>query len=254
MNTNNFNKYLESTSLLCDELPSKKFNPIVVSDSKGDYLLQEAIRGDANCIEKSIGWYTKKGTKTEEAVDWIIRNYDFLKERNGNFFLYLWTGTCDASFKQNFTNSNGNRRYWLSLHNDYKLKLNGTLRALNRLLEFAERKKFGVIILEIPVYCLQACNEYNGNRSKVNFAEQDKNLHDAIDEINAEIRILNRERISPKFNCDLRRNRINRRGRSTSNYVFTYFKDGIHPTPISQKNSCQYKVVILYLKILPMLV
>ena len=48
------------------------------------------------------------------------------------------------------------------------------------------------MILEIPIFCIQACNSVNGHISEVDFGEQDINLHDTIDEINTEIRKLNK--------------------------------------------------------------
>ena len=186
---------------------------------------------------KNIVWFTKKGRKTEEAVEWIIGNYEYLLDKYGDFILYLWSGTCDASQKQTFTNTlsgYATNRYWLSLQPN-ELLLNRALRALNRLTKFAKIKNFEVIILEIPVYCIQACNDYNGytcSDASVSFADQDKKLHIAIDELNFEIRKLNKSRISPKFNCDLKSTRINHRGRASTNYVFTNFKDGIHPLPV----------------------
>ena len=131
MNTKKFSDYLAKTSELCKDLPIQKHTAIIVSDSKGDYLLKQAERADANCIEKNIVWFTKKGRKTEEAVEWIIGNYEYLLDKYGDFTLYLWSGTCDASLKQNFTNTlsgNATNRYWLSLQPNYELLLNRALR------------------------------------------------------------------------------------------------------------------------------
>ena len=213
MNTKKLTDYLTRTSDLCDGLPRQKLLPIVVSDSKGDYLQQQSFRADINIIEKSIVWYNKKGRTTEEAVNWIIENYEYLCDKHGLFSLYLWTGTCDPTVKHNIqeklaSGSGIRHKYWLSLHKDYALLFNKTQRAFNRLLKFAKGKNFEVIILEIPVYCIQACNNYNGYvpepGSLENFAEQDKNLHRAIEEVNCEIRKINKDKISPMFNCDLK--------------------------------------------------
>ena len=84
-------------------------------------------------------------------------------------------------------------------------------------MKFAHLKKFELVILEIPVFCIQACNNANGHISEVDFVEQDKNLHDTIDGINAEIRKLNKGFSSPKFNCDLNSSRVNHRGRISRN-------------------------------------
>ena len=61
------------------------------------------------------------------------------------------------------------------------------------------------------------------------------NKIDTIDKINTEIRELNKNYASPKFNCDLRSSRINHRGRTSKNYVFTNLSDGIHPMPLFAK-------------------
>ena len=130
-----------------------------------------------------------------------------LCDKYGNFTLYLWTGSCDLTFKRNFRSFHApysRKPYWLSLFSDYALRANKIIRAFNRLLKFANLKNFEVVIHEIPYYCIQACNDINGYRSTENFARQDKILHDTTDELNAEIRKLNKNRISPKFNCDLK--------------------------------------------------
>lgn len=239
MNSKKLNDYLIKTRGLCDDLPEQKSTPLIISDSKGDYLQRQSKRFDANEIEKSVVWLTKKGRNSEDTVEWLISNYEYLHDKYGNFTLYIWTGTCDLTKKTNIVSNSDPRSrngYWISLYSDYKLQANKTLRAFNRLYKFANLKKFELVILEIPVFCIQECNKANGySSSEVNFCEQDKQLHDTIDELNSEIRKLNKSSTSPKFNCDLRNSRINHRGRTTRNYVFTYFNDGIHPVPLLAK-------------------
>lgn len=67
MNEKQLLDYLEKTANLCDNLPKQRFRPIIITDSKGDYL-----KNPLNETQRSIVWLTKKGRKTEEGTDWFI--------------------------------------------------------------------------------------------------------------------------------------------------------------------------------------
>ena len=55
MNSKKFNDYIIKTKDLCINLPRQKHIPIIVSDTKGDYmyLQKQSLRADANKIEKT---------------------------------------------------------------------------------------------------------------------------------------------------------------------------------------------------------
>lgn len=57
-----------------------------MSDSKGDFLERQSKRADAYTIEKISVWLTKKTCRnTEDAVDWVIRNYEYRCDKYGYF-------------------------------------------------------------------------------------------------------------------------------------------------------------------------
>ena len=41
----------------------------------------------------------KKSIRTVDAVEWIISNYENIRETQRKFTLYIWTGTCDLTPK-----------------------------------------------------------------------------------------------------------------------------------------------------------
>ena len=168
MNSKKFSDYIIKTKDLCINLPRQKHIPIIVSDSKVDYLQKQSLRTDANKIEKSIVWLTKKGSKADEAVEWIIQNYEYLHDKYGDFTLYLWTGSCDAILKKSFKNSRARyarNKYWLSLCSKYANLVNRSLTVFNRLQKFAKLKKF-----EFD-YSGKSCILYSSmNRTKVAYS------------------------------------------------------------------------------------
>ena len=54
MNTKKLSDYLSKMQDFCNNMDTQKTTPIIISDSKGNYLERETKRPDANEIEKSV--------------------------------------------------------------------------------------------------------------------------------------------------------------------------------------------------------
>ena len=70
MNLRKINDYLESfeSVSLSQDLPQRKLTPIILSDSKGNYLKREV----RNQIEKGTIWKNRKGQTAYDGIDWVI--------------------------------------------------------------------------------------------------------------------------------------------------------------------------------------
>lgn len=66
---------------------------IVVSDSKGRYL--------KSYVEQEIKWIHQSGASTDDIYRWLSRNINKLISEYQKVAIYIWTGTCDATFKEN---------------------------------------------------------------------------------------------------------------------------------------------------------
>lgn len=97
--------------------------------------------------------------------------------------------------------------------------------------------KFPVLLLEIPVFCIQEWNRVHGHKSPSDFKEQDEQLHRSIQLVNEEIRKINLDKgkVSPLFNLDLRRKRKSSSVSSRRYYNFAQYVDGIHPNHLLSK-------------------
>ena len=95
MNANKIGKYLEKENPLLVDIPENKLVPVILSDSKGRYLRQQA----ATPLEHDIVWadqWHESGRTTKAGLDWVkrnVNNFD-VKYPNG-FILFVWLGTCN---------------------------------------------------------------------------------------------------------------------------------------------------------------
>ena len=69
--------------------------PIILTDSKGDYLSRQA----RNRLDNSIVWLGDKGWTSYQGLRYLTRKCNSLKEEYGNFHLFIWLGTCDTTTK-----------------------------------------------------------------------------------------------------------------------------------------------------------
>lgn len=199
-----------------------EYTPVVVSDSKGNYLLDQVDQHyyPENCIV----WWAKSGASTEERYRWIKNNIRDLKATHNKIHIYFWTGTCDLTFK------NKKSIHLASREEGIVEDLITTFKKVSNLQE--ECKGVKVTILEIPFYSIQAWNRNKGLKPREVEEEEDHILKKQIETINKEIRKLNTDHNlrAPRFNLDLQRCRSGKqRGYKTYYINYNLLKDGIHP-------------------------
>jgi hypothetical protein len=202
----------------------RKLQPIVLTDSKGNWLKRQI----SDETENQIIWQAKSGARVEESTRWLKNNIANKIIRHGDIWLYVWLGTCNLTRK--------NKNYIDLAHPD-----NSTINEISqKYKEIADivSKYPGskVTFLETPVYSIKKWNQSRGHKDPETFEEQDKSLQEQIYNLNKEIRTLNNTlgTHSPQFSSDLH---INRKVKSkTINYYnFNLYADGIHPDTLLSK-------------------
>ena len=100
MNANKIGKYLEKENPLLVDIPENKLVPVILSDSKGRYLRQQA----ATPLEHDIVWadqWHESGRTTKAGLDWVKRNVKKIDVKYSNgFILFVWLGTCNYCEKK----------------------------------------------------------------------------------------------------------------------------------------------------------
>ena len=111
--------------------------------------------------------------------------------------MFVWLGTCNFCDK--------NKDTYLSLKENTAHVAAQTINDLKQIVKLGVENKFQVILLEIPVFCIQDFNRVRGHKSPSDFREQDILLHQNIQLVNEEIRKLNLDsgKVVPMFNLDL---------------------------------------------------
>lgn len=228
MNVKKINDYLESfeSVSLSRDLPQRQLTPIIISDSKGNYLKRVA----SNQIEKGIVWKNRKGQTACDGIEWAIRQVDNFRFNYGRFELFIFLGTCDFCIKD--------RDNIIHLLPESAGIPDRIIRRFRDLSRIARLKEFPVTFFEIPAFCIQEWNRRHGHESPEVFAEDDKQLHSRIQLLNIRIRQLNREnsKISPNFNAALLKTRKNNSNKNKYRLTFSLYSDGIH----SDKELSQY--------------
>ena len=226
MNKRKLERYLENCASLPQGYQRQIQTPLLLTDSKGDYISEHA----SNCIDRSIVWLGGKGWTSSRGLDYFTNNCDRLKATHGDFHLFVWLGTCDMTSKNR-------RTRFVHLNDNYTRDAAKLIRNLEAYSTLASRKNFPVTILEIPVYCIREYNKYQCHSDTEIFAEQDRKLHLSIELVNIEIRKVNSRnvKISPKFNSDLEFSRKSNSKHNKYRFCFSQFKDGVHPNPLLAK-------------------
>ena len=220
MNVRKINDYIESSESvsLSHDLPQRRLTPIILSDSKGNYLKREV----RNQIEKGIIWKNRKGQTAYEVIDWVITQIDNFRANYGSFELFVFLGTCDFC-----TKDRDNIIHLLPKSAGIPDRI---IRKFCDLLRIARLNEFPVTFLEIPAFCIQEWNRRHGHESPEVFADDDKQLHSMIHLVNLRIRQLNRanSKITPNFNAALLKTRKNNSKKKSYRLTFSLYSDGIH--------------------------
>lgn len=198
--------------------------PILVSDSKGNYL-----KGHSDIIEEfgySFEFACKGGARFQDQYYWLNRNLHKLVQKYGDLVLYVWLGTCDL------TNRRG--RFIDLRHTDDNTAVSYIKFQIDRFVSYISFfPTVKIVFLEIPPYSIEHWNRSKGHCRPADFHENDLILTERIALANDYIQEVNEKAgaLSPKFKFDLVRNRKSNRKTPYKRVCLNFgsYKDGIHP-------------------------
>ena len=203
----------------------KSSTPILISDSKGNYLKTHTETE----IDHEIRWYCERGRSTVAGYSWLESNIQRLTDRLDSIHVYVWLGTCDlTSYKRPFIS--------LALPTDNILQsIFDTYDKFITLL--AKYPNSHLSFLEIPIYSIVEWNKYQKHQQPSSFNPQDEILISQLEKLNCYIKELNTQLAtnpSPMFSVDISHNQSknskSKKHLTRHNYNFTLYKDGIHPS------------------------
>lgn len=203
------------------------FTPILISDSKGNYLKHE--RSDlSNPIIDKIEWYCTGGAKIGSTLNWLKRNFGRIARNHRNIVVYLWLGTCDITRK--------NGEGYISLIHQDNTQPEYIASKYREIADFLKSYRCKVVILETTIYSIKYWNKFKGHPNPETFHYEDKALKRQIRALNELTTEINRENetFAPKFNIDLQNSR-KRRGIPENYTEWKLLKDGIHPASTTAK-------------------
>lgn len=198
---------------------------IVLSDSKAGYLKPYLEDSKVTII-----WWTESGATTTNRLQFLKRRLSSLvKESSNKYVVYVWTGTCDLTYKEKgliyLRSGTLDDTYSVQKLQDTFLELRDFCRGF---------KNVQVVFLELPPYSIYQYNTRSGslgseedNRLK----SLDKILFQQIEKVNDYLRSLNREDnfTSPTFKNDVFNNRKSSNREATDSFSYPLTRDGIHP-------------------------
>ena len=157
-----YKKYLEKAKDLDKDLPTRKRFPIVLSDSKGNY-----VKPYVKSIGRDIRWWNVRGLTTEAAVDWVIGKNDSKIRKHGPLCIYVWLGTCDLTTKSSRV---------VSLNRNFKKDCDETMARYERLSAYCSSREADIVLLEVPYFSITEYNRYLGHKNPESFQDQDEDL------------------------------------------------------------------------------
>lgn len=217
-------RYLSSPDPDARNLSRQSVRPVIVSDSKGNYLKPHE---DNNY---NIIWDSRGGRTTEGCLNWIHDNIIQLLKNHGKIHLFVWAGTCDLTEKNGQT---------IKLRDNQQEVIVNVKQMCNNIKRLTTdgKNKVGLTFLHVPYYSIGEWNTHKGHAPSELAVEQDSILRGSIENINSHLDILNRElqTHSPKFNADLVRSRKPKNGKIRYSVNHKLLKDGIHPDTLIAK-------------------
>ncbi|CAG2243268.1 unnamed protein product [Mytilus edulis] len=223
MSERKLEKYLKRK--LPEITSEKSSTPILISDSKGNYL-KTHIETE---IDHKIRWYCERGRSTIAGYSWLESNIQRLTDRLDSVHVYVWLGTCDLTpYKRPFIS--------LALPTDNILQtIFDTYDKFITLL--AKYPNSHITFLEIPIYSIVEWNKYQKHQQPSSFTPQDELLISQLEKLNCYIKELNTQLAtnpSPMLSVDIShnqsRNSKSKKHLTRHNYNFTLYKDVIHPS------------------------
>lgn len=207
---------------IADDVPDTLvWTPVLLSDSKGRYL--KCATSGKSGLQAKIKWACKSGASTSDRFEWLSKNIDKLTTEYEKVSVYLWTGTCDLTFKTG---------KYVQLQKNNPVQSFQT--ACEKIVQLVEGKpNVKLTILHVPYYSIETWNKVKGHPDPSVFKDDDRQLTDYVDSLNVKITEWNRRlgSYAPKFQLDLVRRRGDRnhnKGRYSIN--FGLLLDGIHPS------------------------
>lgn len=216
MTTKKLLKYINKGSVDAD----LKSTPVVISDSKGNYL--KNLRTDISAHQKIV-WYCKAGLKSFKLEKWLGVNLTDLCRKHGQIVLYIWVGTCDFTCKEG---------RFISLSPDSEKVLSDLKQNFLKIKAQCEAKNIKVTFLQVPYYSIQIWNRNKRHSNPESFKADDFKLTTLIDSANSFIQEVNSQMstCSPKFCQDMVRSRKKMNSVARYSINFGLLRDGIHPS------------------------
>lgn len=225
MSENRLEKYLSLPSDKLEGTANREYQPVLLSDSKGNYLRSH----ESDHGPQTIIWDCKGGRTTVDCLNWLKTNLKRLIDQNGKVRIYLWTGTCDLTNKQGkFISIKSNLA-------DCTSGLKDNLRAIQALVQKPENSDAKITFLNVPYYSIGEWNKKKGYGDTELFKYHDIALRDAIDSINEYIDSINVDAHSPKFNADIIKTRKGKGKRIRYTVNHSLLTDGVHPGALLAK-------------------
>lgn len=243
--TRKLQKYLERPIVFHSRL---KKHPILLADSKGNYLRQHA--SDIYQPFCDIEFQCRGGAKFEDYYIWLKRNLARKVQQFPYIVLYIFLGTCDLTSITPYskdTSKSRVKRYIELRHSDDNACFSYVRGQIDKYCQFISNfPTVSVVFLEIPPYSIQEWNKYQGHPNPKSFLSQDLILYERISIINDYIKSLNQAKCvrSPRFDQDLRRVRKSQGdSHKRTSLNFSNYKDGIHTKPLLAR--CWMKRILL---------
>jgi hypothetical protein len=161
-------------------LGSRALKPVILSDSKGNYLKDQVLHPE----DRQIVWWNKRGTNIKNSLHWLEKNIKSKINELGNIHLYIWLGTCDLTTKD--------KDGTISLatqHSETSKNVLEELKKFKLLLQPYPNSK--ITFTEIPHYSITKWNGRVKKSPTEDRINQDQELHQQIVDLNTQIQDLN---------------------------------------------------------------